>query len=157
MVVKFKQENNDTKPRFKQETSGTKPFLWTREKWDDNVEKTTVKTDTGKVKIDSEMVILNGTETPEQFMFWLKDYEDKILHNTRTTSVDGINVLKRIVSKEAQVTVMNAVSLFEKANNVNDIDSLKNLKVRQGIRTCSLLKELLDTLIMMIQHIPTND
>jgi hypothetical protein len=137
MVIKFKQENNVTKPRFKQETSGTKPFLWTREKWDDNVEKTTVKTDTGKVKIDSEMVILNGTETPEQFMFWLKDYEDKILHNTRTTSVDGINVLKRIVSKEAQVTVMNAVSLFEKANNVNDIDSLKNLKVRQGIRTYS--------------------
>jgi hypothetical protein len=58
-----------------------------------------------------------------------KDYEDKILHNTRTTSVDGINVLKRIVSKEAQVTVMSDVSLFEKANNVNGIDSLKNLKV----------------------------
>jgi hypothetical protein len=51
--------------KFKQETSGSKPFLWTREEWDDKVEKTTVKTETGKVKIDSEMVILQGTETAE--------------------------------------------------------------------------------------------
>jgi hypothetical protein len=47
--------------KFKQETSGSKPFLFTREEWDENVEKTTVKTETGKVKIDSEMVILKGT------------------------------------------------------------------------------------------------
>jgi hypothetical protein len=123
--------------KFKQETSGTKPFLWIREEWDDNVEKTTVKTETGKVKIDSEMVILKGTETPEQFMFWFKDYEDKILHNTRTTNVDRVNVLKRIVSKEAQVTVMNAVSLFEKAKDKNDIDSFKNHKVKETMRTYS--------------------
>ena len=120
--------------KFKQEISGTKPFLWIREEWDDNVEKTTVKTDTGKVKIDSEMVILKGTETPEQFMFWLKDYEDKILHNTRTTNVDRVNVLKRIVQKEAQVTVMNAVSLFDRATDKNDIDSFKNPKVREAIK-----------------------
>jgi hypothetical protein len=25
--------------KFKQETSGMKPFLWTREEWDDNVDK----------------------------------------------------------------------------------------------------------------------
>jgi hypothetical protein len=43
--------------KYKQETSGMKPFLWTREEWDDNVDKTTVKTDSGKVKFDSEMVI----------------------------------------------------------------------------------------------------
>jgi hypothetical protein len=121
--------------KFKQETSGMKPFLWTREEWDDNVDKTTVKTDSGKVKIDSEMVILKGNETPEQFMLWLKDYEDKILHNTKTTNVDRINVLKRIVSKEAQITVMNAVFLFEKAKDKKDIDSFKNPKVKQSIRT----------------------
>jgi hypothetical protein len=124
MMVKF----------IKQETSGSKPFLWTREVWDDNVEKTTVKTETGKVKIDSEMVILKGTETAEQFMLWLKDYEDKILHNKKTTLLDRLNVLKRIVSKEAQVTVMNAVSLFEKATNVNDIDSFKNPDVKENIK-----------------------
>jgi hypothetical protein len=110
--------------------------------------KTAVKTDTGKVKIDSEMVILKRTETPEQFMFWLKDYEDKILHNTRTTSVDGINVFKRIVSKKAEVTVMSDASLFEKANNVNYIDPFKNLKVTE---------KLSNTLKTIIQHIPTNN
>lgn len=120
---------------FKQETSGSKPFLWTREEWDDKVEKTTVKTETGKVKIDSEMVILKGTETPEQFMLWLKDYEDKILHNLKTTLLDRLNVLKRIVSKEAQVTVMNAVSLFEKAENKNDINSFKNPDVKEIIKS----------------------
>jgi hypothetical protein len=62
-------------------------------------------------------ILLEGIETPEQFMLWLKDYEDKILHNTKTTLLDRLNVLKRIVSKEAQVTVMNAVSLFEKAKD----------------------------------------
>jgi hypothetical protein len=46
--------------KFKQETSGSKPFLWTREEWDENVEKTMVNTKTGKVKIDSEMVILKA-------------------------------------------------------------------------------------------------
>ena len=34
--------------KFVQETSGTKPFLFIREEWDDNVEKTVVKT-SGKV------------------------------------------------------------------------------------------------------------
>jgi hypothetical protein len=119
--------------KFKQETSGSKPFLWTREEWDDKVEKTTVKTETGKVKIDSEMVILQGTETAEQFMLWLKDYEDKIFHNTKTTMLDRLNVLKRIVSKEAQITVMNAVSLFEKAKDKDDFDSFKNPDVKISI------------------------
>jgi hypothetical protein len=86
------------------------------------------------VKIDSEMVILKGIESPEQFMLWLKDYEDKILHNTKTTLLDRLNVLKRIVSKEAQVTVMNAVSLFEKAKDKDDIGSFKNPDVKSSIR-----------------------
>ena len=118
--------------KFKQETSGNKPFLYVREEWDDKVEKTTVKT-SGNVKIDSEMVILRGTETPEQFMLWLKDYEDKILHNEKTTVLDRVNILKRIVSKEAQVTVMNAVSLFDKAKDRNDLDSFKYHEVRTRI------------------------
>jgi hypothetical protein len=118
--------------KFVQETSGTKPFLFVREEWDDNVEKTVVKT-SGKVKIDSEMVILKGTESPEQFMLWLKDYDDKILHNDKTTVQDQVNILKRIVSKEAQVTVMNAVNLFDKAKDRNDIDSFKYHEVRTRI------------------------
>jgi hypothetical protein len=101
------------------------------------VEKTTVKTETGKVKIDSEMVILKGTETAEQFMLWLKDYEDKILHNLKTTLLDRLNVLKRIVLKEAQVTVMNAVSLFEKANDKNSISSFKNPDVKETMKKYS--------------------
>jgi hypothetical protein len=120
--------------KFKQETSGSKPFLFTREEWDENVEKTTVKSETGKVKINTEMVILKGIETPEQFMLWLKDYEDKILHNTKNALLDRLNVLKFIVSKEAQVTVMNAVSLFEKAKDKNDIDSFKNPDVKSSIK-----------------------
>jgi hypothetical protein len=118
--------------KFIQETSGSKPFLYIREEWDDKVEKTTVKT-SGKVKIDSEMVILKGIETPEQLMFWLKDYEDKILHNDKTTVQDRVDILKRIVSKEAQVVVMNAISLFDKATDRNDIDSFKYHKVRTRI------------------------
>jgi hypothetical protein len=48
--------------------------------------------------------------------------------------LDRLNVLKRIVSKEAQVTVMNAVSLFEKAKDKNDIDSFQNPDVKLSIR-----------------------
>jgi hypothetical protein len=86
--------------KFKQETSGSKPFLWTREEWDENAEKSMVKTETEKVKIDLEMVKLKGIEPPEQFMLWLKDYEDKILHNTKTTLLDRPNVLKNVLYRK---------------------------------------------------------
>jgi hypothetical protein len=135
--------------KFKQESSRSKPFLWTREEWDENVEKTTVKTETGKVKIDPEMVILKGIETPEQFMLWLKDYEDKILHNTKTSLLDSLNVLKRIVSKEAQVTVMNAVSLFEKSKKMMTL-ILSRIQMLNQVLDNTQMEKLLNTLMIMI-------
>ena len=56
-------------------TSGIKPFLYQKEVWDENVERTTIKIGTAAVKVDNKMVVLNGSETPEQFMLWLKNYE----------------------------------------------------------------------------------
>ena len=122
-------------------TSGIKPFLYQKEVWDENVERTSIKTGTATVKVDNKMVVLNGSETPGQFMLWLKDYEDKIINNPNTAPVDNLAVLVRITTGAAQLTVSEAITIFTNATtpssfNIKDlaVNRIGAIRVFEGTR-----------------------
>ena len=61
--------------------SGILPFLYVPEVWPDDAATQNIETTENGSKLKSKMKVLEGDEVPEQFMIWLKDYEDKIIKN----------------------------------------------------------------------------
>ena len=64
--------------------SGFKPFLYDAEEWDTTSPYQNLKTTENGNKLDNKMYVLQGDETSEQLMLWIKNYDDKIkLHSTK--------------------------------------------------------------------------
>ena len=82
--------------------SGFKPFLYDAEEWDTKSPSQILKTTENGNRIDSKMFILQGDETPEQLMLWIKNYNDKI--NVSLAPAARLTFLRRIVDKEATGT-----------------------------------------------------
>jgi hypothetical protein len=113
--------------------SGFKPFLYDAECWETTAPSQTVKTTENGNRIDSKMYILQGDETPEQLMLWIKNYNDKI--NVSLAPAARLTFLRRIVDKEAQTIVSNVETAFESYEDAEDIDKIEDQKIRDEIRT----------------------
>ncbi|MGK3738367.1 MAG: hypothetical protein ACI90V_005214 [Bacillariaceae sp.] len=61
------------------------------------------------------MIVLQGNETPELLLLWKKDYDDKIMpYTNKYLNWDQrIDVLGRIVAKEAQIAIRVAMEIFK--------------------------------------------
>ena len=75
-------------------TTVTKPITKERNKRDRYLPFTHAK----------EAFILTGTETPEQFVIWWKEYIDKVKKREGLTHDDKIDILKRVVKDTAKKT-----------------------------------------------------
>ena len=81
------------------------------------------------------MFILNGNETPEQLMIYLKSYEARITMNMLLTPLEKFAFLKRIVDKEALTILKKVENSFEVYAVLADVDKIHNHQVRAAIRT----------------------
>ena len=70
------------------------------------------------------MYVLQGDETPEQLMLWIKNYNDKI--NVTLTPAARLTFLRRIVDKEAQTIVSNVEAAFESYSDAEDINKIED-------------------------------
>ncbi|OEU11608.1 hypothetical protein FRACYDRAFT_244725 [Fragilariopsis cylindrus CCMP1102] len=78
------------------------------------------------------MYILQGDETPEQLMLWIKNYNDKI--NVSFAPAARLTFLRRIVDKEAQPIVSNVETAFENYPDAEDIDLIEDQRIKDDIR-----------------------
>ena len=114
--------------------SGISPFLYTPEVWPDDAATQNIETTENGSKLKSKMRVLEGDETPEQFMIWLKDYEDKIIKNVTLSAPAKLAILRRLVDFEAQ-TILSTVENDYKNIYVEPeaVNLLTNCKVREEI------------------------
>jgi hypothetical protein len=90
--------------------TGYKPFLYEAEGWDTKAPSQILKTTENGNRLDNKMYILQGDETPEQLMLWIKNYDNKI--NVSLAPAARLTFLRRIVDKEAQTIVSNVETAF---------------------------------------------
>ena len=81
------------------------------------------------------MFILNGNETPEQLMIYLKSYEARITMNPLLTPLEKFSYLKRIVDKEALTILKKVEDSFSAYALPADVDKIHNHKVQAAIHT----------------------
>ena len=112
--------------------SGFKPFLYDAEEWDTTSPYQILKTTENGNKLDNKMYVLQGDETPEQLMLWIKNYNDKI--NVTLTPAARLTFLRRIVDKEAQTIVSNVEAAFESYSDAEDINKIEDQRIRAEIR-----------------------
>lgn len=119
-----------TKTDQQRNSSGYQPFTYTMEQWDEKAQRTVVKLDSNKIKFDDKMIVLQGNETPELLLLWKKDYDDKIMSNKDLNWDQRIDVLGRIVTKEAQIAIRVAMDIFK-----NEAwKSIKNLTIHNKVK-----------------------
>ena len=80
------------------------------------------------------MFILNGNETPEQLMIYLKSYEARITMNPLLTPLKKLAYLKQIVDKEALTILKKVEDSFIAYAVPADVDKIHNHRVRAAIR-----------------------
>ena len=98
---KDSKEEPEAKKKKLEISSGYKPFLYVAEEWPEDAPSQTLKTTEGRQQVITKMFILNGNETPEQLMIYLKSYDARITMNPLLTPLEKLSYLKRIVDKEA--------------------------------------------------------
>ena len=81
------------------------------------------------------MFILLGNDTPELFMIYLKNYDDKIHKNLSLIALEKLADLKQIVDKEAQTILSKVEASFEVYSEPDDIEKIHNHRIRNDIIT----------------------
>ena len=84
--------------------------------------------------MDNKMFILQGNETPEQLMIYLKNYDEQIYNNVSLAPLEKLAFLKRIIDKEAQTIVSNVEANFKDYTEVEDVDEIHHHQIREEIR-----------------------
>ena len=116
--------------------SGISPFLYSPEAWPDDAATQNIETTENGSKLKSKMRVLEGDETPEQLMIWLKDFEDKILKNVTLIAPAKLAILRRLVDFEAQTILSTVENDYEKIYVETEVvNLLQGYKVRQEILT----------------------
>ena len=110
--------------------SGFKPFLYDAEYWDTTAPSQILKTTENGGKLDNKMYVLQGDETPEQLVLWIKNYNDKIDSNVSLTPAARLTFLRRIVDKEAQTINSNVEAALESYTDVEDVESIEDQRIR---------------------------
>jgi len=114
--------------------SGISPFLYTPETFPDDHPTQNIETTENGSKIKTKMRVLEGDEAPEQFMFWLKDYEDKILANEVLRAPAKLAMLRRLVDGEAQTILSKVEKDYKEVySEPDDVELLSDYKIREEI------------------------
>ena len=118
----------------KAQRSGLSPFLYQPETFPDDHPTQIIETTENGSKLKSKMHVLEGDEQPELYMFWLKDYEDKIFANEVLRAPAKLAMMRRLVSGEAQ-TILSKVEKDYKENysEPEDVELLNDYKIREEI------------------------
>ena len=125
----------EAKAKKVHKVTGYKPFLYEAEGWDTKAPSQILKTTENGNKLDNKMFVLQGDETPEQLMLWIKNFHDKIDNNASSlTPAARLTYLRRIVDKEAQTIVSNVETAFENYSNATDINLIEDQRIRDEIR-----------------------
>ena len=132
---KDSKEEPEAKKKKLERSSGYKPFLYVAEEWPEDAPSQTLKTTEGHQQVITKMFILNGNETPEQLMIYLKSYEARITMNPLLTPLEQLAYLKRIVDKEALTILKKVEDSFSAYALPADVDKIHNHKARAAIRT----------------------
>ena len=87
------------------------PFKFTREEWPEDVTKVKMSIDNenGGVAFSDYLKVLEGTERPELFIIWKRDFDRKIAGNANLNGEQRIDILQRIVTNEALSIVQRAL------------------------------------------------
>ena len=94
------------------------------------------------MKLDKQIHVLLGNEPPELLMFWELDYKTRITKDKSMTPVTKLNIRKSLVQHDALNAVKDALELFEKATELEDINDFCNPETRLSIeRLCNSEKE----------------
>ena len=116
--------------------SGISPFLYTPEAFPDDHPTQNIETTENGSKIKTKMRVLEGNEAPEQYMIWLKDYEDKILANEVLRAPAKLAMLRRLVDEEAQTILSKVEKDYKKLYaEPEDVDLLFDYKLREEVCT----------------------
>ena len=78
--------------------SGITPFLYTPEAWPEDAATQNIETTENGNKLKSKMRVIEGDKVPEQYMIWLKDYEDKIFNKLSLSAPAKLGFLRRLVA-----------------------------------------------------------
>mmetsp|Transcript_27375 Transcript_27375/g.74853 ORF Transcript_27375/g.74853 Transcript_27375/m.74853 type:complete len:192 (-) Transcript_27375:1608-2183(-) len=92
------------------------PFKFTREEWPEDAYKVkmSIGNARGGVAFSDYMKVLEGTERPELFIIWKRDFDRKIADNANLNGDQRIDILLRIVTNEALSIVQRALGRTHK-------------------------------------------
>lgn len=79
------------------------------------------------------MYVLQGDETTEQLMLWIKNYNDKIDNIILLTPAARLTFFRSIVDKEAQTIVSNVEAAFESYSDADDATLIEDQRIRAEI------------------------
>ena len=79
------------------------------------------------------MYVLQGNETTEQQMLWIKNYNDKIDNIVLLTPAARLTFFRRTVDKEAQTIVSNVEAAFESYSDADDATQIEDQRIRAEI------------------------
>ena len=132
-MVKAANERNGL-PGNKQ--SRISPFIYTPEAFPEDHPTQIVETTENGSKLKSKMRVLEGDEQLEQYMVWLKDFEDKILNNEVLKAPAKLAILRRLVDEETQTILSKVENDYKHLYaEPEDVDLLFDYKLREEVRT----------------------
>ena len=93
-------------------TDRTKMFAFKRKEWpdNDNIMKLKLSNNANGAQFNEELRVLSGTEQPELFLQWLRDYRRRILENKRLNATNKLDVLVRLMDEQALSAVNEALT-----------------------------------------------
>ena len=97
MKVSFSYKGNV--PNIKQ-----RPFAFKKKEWpdEDNLQKMKIEDTNGGAEYSEKLRILSGREHPELFLFWLEEYQTKVLNNTDIDYKTKMSIMHTFCKDDAQ-------------------------------------------------------
>ena len=83
-----------------------------REEWPEDATKVkmSIHSENGGVAFSDYLKVLEGTERPELFIIWKRDFDRKIAGNDKLKGEQRIAILQRIVTNEALSIMQRALA-----------------------------------------------
>ena len=87
------QQHNRKAPNIWQRT-----FSFNKKEWpdEDNIQKMKIEDSNGGAEYSERLRILSGREHPELFLFWLEDYQSKVLKNKGIDYKTKMSILRTL-------------------------------------------------------------
>ena len=98
---------NGKAPDIKQRT-----FLFKKKECpnEDNIQKMKIDNPNGGAEYSEKFRILLGREHPELFLFWLENYQTKVLNNTAVDYRMKMSILHTLCKEDAQTAIRRVIA-----------------------------------------------